>query len=300
VRVARTVASEPARNSVAASSLRIAYPWWNYSANGSKAIVFDVSNPAAPTLAARLDLRTDATGDWSEPFAAAGKLYVSSVAYEDFVTIGDKPTHADSTPSRRNRHFLKVVDLADPTKPVTAPDVNIPGKLIGISNVGARLYTIGCRYEADGTPAVARAIHASNFDGTAATFVDQIALPNYDDTYALDGDTVLLGLRANDPKPSRIEAWQLDTAGKFQLASENPTPNIGTLSVVRGLLVVGSHGARQLYDVTDAANFRDLGAFPNLTPYYWSTDLRKADGSPSRGLWEPLGNYGVNFILFPK
>ena len=300
-RVARNSGvAAPATGTVAASSLRIAYPWWNYSTDGPEAVVFDVSNPAAPTLAARLDLRTGSTGEWSEPFAAAGKLYVSSVAYEDFVTIGDKTTNADSTPSRRNRHFLKVVSFADPTKPVTAPDVNIPGKLLGISNAGARLYTVGCRYAADGTPAAERAIHASNFDGTAATFVDQIALTNYDDTYALDGDTVLIGLRANDPKPSRIAAWQLDTAGKFQLASENADPNIGPLSVVRGLLVVGSYGTRHLYDVTDAAHFRDLGVFPNLTPSYWYHDLRKADGSPTRGLWEPLGNYGVNFILFPK
>ncbi len=285
---------------IAPSSLRIAYPWWNYSTDGPEAVVFDVSNPTAPTLASKLELRTGTTGEWSEPFAAAGKLYVSSVAYEDFVTIGDKTTNADSTPSRRNRHFLKVVNLADPARPVTAPDVNIPGKLLGISNAGARLYTVGCRYEADGTPVANRAIHASNFDGTAATFVDQIALPNYDDTYALDGDTVLLGLRANDPKPSRIEAWQLDPSGKFQLASENPEPNIGTLSVIRGLLVVGTLGTRHFYDVTDAAHFRDLGIFPNFTPSYWSTDLRKADGSPTRGLWEPLGNYGVDFVHFSK
>jgi hypothetical protein len=281
-----------------AITANIVGPYWNAYRSDVKAVVFNVSVPTAPVLASHLNIGTGSNGDWSEPFAADGKLYLSSMVYEDFMTIGTQNGTATSTPSRRYRHFLKVVALADPAHPIIGSEVNIPGRLIGVSNGGARLYTFGCRYEVDGAPLVSRALHVSTFDGTAASFVDQLPLADYGDSYALDGDTVLLGVRGVVASPSRIQAWQLDGAGRFQLLSETATGDASSLYVIRGLLVGGGSGSRQLYDVTDAANVRDLGAFPQITQYWYGSDLRKADGSPSRGLWEPLGNYGVNFVEF--
>jgi hypothetical protein len=223
------------------------------------------------------------------------------MAYEDFVTIGEKTDVPITAPSRRYRHFLKVVDLANPAQPVIGADINIPGRLIGISNEGARLYTVGCRYEVDGNPTHARALHGSTFDGTVATFVDQLPLADYGAAYALDIDTVLLGVRGSDAQPNRIQAWQLDGSAKFQLRSETETNDVSTLAVLRGLLVAGGYsGSRQLYDVTDAVNVRALGAFPWSVNYWYGSDLGNADGSPSRGLWQPLGNYGVDFVEFPR
>jgi hypothetical protein len=284
---------------LSSSAAQSSAPWWGYSSAGVEAVVFDVSTPAAPVLAAKLNIRTGSTGEWSEAFAAPGKIYVSSVAYEDFVTIGEGDGTPVNAPSRRYRHFLKVVDLADPAHPVMGADINIPGRLIGVSNAGARLYTVGCRYEADGTPKHSRALHVSDFDGAAATFVDQLTLADYGAAYALDLDTVLVGVRASDGEPDRVEAWQLDGTAKFQRRSQTPVDDVSALGVVRGLLVVGSsYGARQLFDVTDAVHVRALGTFPAAPNYWYSNDLGKADGSPTRGLWQPLGNYGIGFVEF--
>lgn len=274
-------------------------PWWRYANAGDEALIFDVSTPTAPVLAAKLNIRTGSTGQWSDAFGASGKLYVSSVPYEDFVTIGELPATPVRGPSRRYRHFLRVVDLANPAQPTVGGEINIPGRLIGVSNAGARLYTAGCRYEADGTPVHRRALHVSDFDGTAAAFVDQLPLPDYGAAYALDFDTVLLGVRGTDRQPSQVEAWQLDGGGKFQRRSQTAVDDISALGVVRGLLLVGDASrTRQLFDVTDAANVRALGNFP-ATPYSWSSGgLHRADGTPTRGLWLPLGDYGVEFVEF--
>ena len=279
-------------------SARIWPGWGNVSA-GTEAIVFDVRTPGAPVLAAQLHIRVGSTGDWSAPFVADGKLYVSAMAYEDFVTIGEKPAVPANTPSRRFRHFLKVVDFTNPAQPVTGPDINIPGRLIGLSNAGARLYTVGCRYESDGAPLPTRALHVSTFEGVAATFVDQLPLADSGAAYALDLDTVLLGVRGAQGQPDRIAAWQLGADAKFQRRSETETADASWLGVVRGLMVAGGfNGPRQAYDVTDAVNVRPLGPLPERVDGWSAPDLGAADGTPTRGLWEPLGRYGVEFVEF--
>jgi hypothetical protein len=301
-----TVSTGASLGKVGAGSLQvagdIALPWWGNADAGLEALVFDVSTASAPVLAAKLNIRAGSTGDWSEPFAAGGKLYVSSMAYEDFVTIGETPATPVKAPSRRYRHFLKVVDLANPAQPAIGADVNIPGRLIGLSNAGSRLYTVGCRYAADATPEHARALHVSDFDGTAATFVDQVALPDYGASYALEGDTAFVGVPGADRQPNRFEAWQLDSAtAKFARRSETIVDDASTLAVLNGLLVASSyHGDRQLFDVTDAVNVRPLGRFPANANDWSGGGLRHADGSPTRGLWEPLRDYGVQFVEFPR
>ncbi len=286
---------------ISGGSLRIAAPsspWpWYGGGSGTEAVAFDVSVPSAPVVASKIEsIRNTRDGEWSAAFADGGKVYVSAVSYGD-------PSAAKSEGStpREFRHFLKVVDFADPIHPSVGADINIPGKLIGLLRGATLLYTAGPAYDAENKPKDGRAIHVSGFDGTAAHFGDQIALTNDYDPYALDGETVLIGSQPawseTTPPTGHLQAWQLGGDGKFQLAGEIAATTTYTLTALHGLLISGYGDGQHLYDVSDPTHIVDRGDFPTVG---WSGSLTHADGNAARGLWEPLGEFGVSFVEFGK
>jgi hypothetical protein len=285
----------------AAPTARMAVlPWWGNSDDSDEMLAFDVSVPTAPVLAAKLKVRTGATGDWSEPFAAGGKLYVSSMAYDDPPKTVRLPSGSAATPSRLHRHFLKTVDFRGPADPVVGLEVGIPGRLEGLSRDGSLLYTFGPSYAGGTEPTEARALHASGFDGDAAHFVDQLGVAD-GESFALDGDTLLITTRAGveESATHKLQAWLLSGSGEFRLTGEIQTPWVSLAGTLGGLLVAtaGDDGVQHLYDVSVPAGILDLGEFAAPS---WPdrSSLRKADGGAGRGLWYPSGSYGIDFIEF--
>ncbi|MDB6174461.1 MAG: hypothetical protein JWL59_3772 [Chthoniobacteraceae bacterium] len=277
------------------------YPYYQGDQGGTEAAVFDVSSPNTPVFASTFDLRTGATTDWSDPFVSDGKLYVSSMAYSNAEVVDPKLNSTDLTVTpRAGRQFMRVVGFDGPKKPLIGPEINIPGRLIGVPRLGTMLLTSGPLYTDTLKPSGDRAIHASKFDGAAAHFISQIPLPLSNGGYAVDGETTLVNLPGQTTpaaKPS-IQAWTIDGNGKFQLASTTETDSYGNLVTLHGLALLGWGPAQHLYDVTDPGKLIDLGFFTSAGSY--SATVENSDANPARGLWEASGDYGVSFIEFGK
>lgn len=285
-------ASAVAVTSLVANSFRMIPPWYRTS-EGHEMLVFDVQNAAAPQFVSKVDVRIGQTGDWSVPLALNGKLYLSSMAYDQPLALKEGEF------SRQFRHFMKSVDFADPAKPVVSDEVNIPGRLLAVTPGGTTLLTVGCGFTAEGKPVSKRVFHTSHFDGSVATLVDQLETPRAYDPYALDGATLLVGVQqGGDSQASRLQAWQIGSDEKFSLANEIPAPTFYSLTALRGLLVGIGSGLPYLFDVSIPANLRDLSAAD--TSELTSGELSHSDGGAGLGIWQPQGDSGVGVVRLPK
>jgi len=269
-------------------------PPWYRGNSGHELLIFDVSNPAAPTFTKTLDVRTGSTGDWSAPIALGGKLYLSYIAADDSDVVDLGSTFAIGQP-RKFRHFMKVVDFAEAANPAVGDEINIPGRLLNVTGGGATLLTVGCGYDADGNPTGTRVFHTSHFDGAAAQLVDQLQTPTAWDPFALDGATLLVGAwPSGDGESGQIQAWLIGADEKFSLASQISAPTFSGLSALHGLLVGNGNGLPHLFDVSDPANLVDLSSAD--TSELTSGDLTHADGGAGLGIWQPLGDSGVGVV----
>ena len=327
-------------------------PEWRYS-DGKQLFAFDVTAAEAPRHVSTFDLGKGEPWEVGQPFAAQGSIYMSH-RHLGIVRAGEEYVGNDVRFSRANgfsppkvddlfnRHFLDVIDYADPAAPVLSEDhPNLPGRLVGLSRHGMLLYTMGQGYDLlTGSPvAEATALHASAFDGTAAHLLDAIPLAAEGQPFVLDGETVFLlkpeparifkqgedklnywdGAWEDNPAKTTLATWTLTDLGKFAKLGEITLQHESNLSLFGRLAVAhggasrggiflrwgwncfGWHGgdSRTLHfvDAVDAANLRDLGTYtfegwiyPNLT---------FADGDDQRGLWVPLGEYGVEQVARP-
>jgi hypothetical protein len=173
--------------------------------------------------------------------------------------------------------------------------VNIPGSLIGLHRGGELLYTRG--YE--GSPfAYSNEEHlsASAYDGVAAHKVDSIALkPVWPRPVESANGVVYLGAPAADATAkSALEVWTVPASGKFELLKsvilDSPAQEIRDIN---NLLIVQNNDI-ELYDGRNPATLSPLGSGDASMCYGLLLD--GADGDPDRGVWLPVGWYGVLFI----
>jgi hypothetical protein len=279
--------------SSASAPVRLIAPWYR-TGTGREMVVFDVGDPESPRHAATLDVRIGRTGDWSKPLALDGKLYLSSMSYDEPSPDGSGRTVSGEAP-RTFRHFLRTVDFADPANPVVSGEVNIPGRLLAVTHGGTTLLTTGCGFDAIGDPAGFRAFHTSHFDGTAATLVDQLRMSSAPNPHAVDGGNLFTGSWATpDGRIPRLRAWRIADDRTLGLAGEVEASNFSRLATVNGLLVGFGDGLPQVFDFTDPANPRRLDGAD--TRGLTSPELGKADGRPGRGIWQPQGDSGVGVV----
>jgi hypothetical protein len=276
---------------VAATSIRMIAPWYRTS-TGHEMVVFDVRDTSTPKFTTTVDARIGQTGDWSAPVALEGKLYLSYMAYDDTVTPGE------GGKSRRYRHFLKSIDFTDTAKPTVSEEVNIPGRLLAVTHRGETLLTVGCGFDSKGDPTSNRVFHTSQFDGSAATLADQLLTSSAYDPYVLDGNTLLIGSWSyGESKAERIRAWQISDDNTFTLAGQVRSSAFSSLKALNGLLVGYGNGLPEIFDVSDAANPRNLEAD---TRELTNSDLTNADGGAGLGIWQAQGSSGVGVVRLPK
>ena len=283
---ARSLASSPLV--VSNDAARLIAPWYRTSI-GHEMVVFDVSDPAAPRYTTTVDVRIGNTGDWSAPIAHEGKLYLSSMAYDGVANPGD------GKPSRRYRHFMKIVDFADVDRPLVGEEVNLPGRLLSVSGDGNTLLTLGCAFDRRGLPASDRAFHTSRFDGTTVTLVDQLRTATAQDPYALDGETLFVAAASSkDGKPQSLVAWRIDDQQSFVRTGRVAASPFTSLETLNGLLVGFGAGLPCLFDVSDPSQLRllDQAVTRELSP----GDLGHADGGAGLGIWQAQGNSGVGVV----
>jgi hypothetical protein len=190
------------------------------------------------------------------------------------------------------RHYLDVVDYADPVHPTPRQPVNIPGQLAGISHGGALLYTLATRE--DGGNASARYLDASAYDDVSVWLVDSMRLPGDGSHPVLTAGTNIFVTRpATTNEAAQIEAWMLaENTGRFTLRISAPLPATAhSLFSFPKMLAVQTASDVSLLDVKTLGR---LGS--GVLPPCVGVEVRHAAGDAVRGLWLPLNDYGIQYI----
>jgi hypothetical protein len=295
--------------------------WWPpyWGGGGGQLIAFDVVHSEAPRFASAVNLASDNWWNFSKPFTADGKVYLSHQTSELIAkpledAASPDPAVVIITPpigSWITRSFLDVVDYSDADEPLVRKPVNVPGTLAGLSHEGAVLYTTGTHWTTNADTAWTEYLDASAYDGVSAHLIDSLPLPaTWPRPLLVSGANIFLGRAANsiygpvvpladaslgggeDALPA-LETWRLSAAGKLQRAgSVTLTTSVSTLANFGALLAVQqSDNSVTPFDASDGAALRRVGdSQPGGCLWF---DLTRADGALARGLWLPLGSYGV-------
>jgi hypothetical protein len=293
-------------------------PFWGGS--GGQLLAFDVSNPAAPQFASEISLGTNNWWSFSPAFTAEGSVYLSHQTSE-FLAGLESPW---KTPAQTNividgqngarltnvvlagtwvqRDYLDVIDYADAKAPTVRSPVNIPGRLQGVAYDGALLYTIGPHWTTNWSSYWNEFLDASAYDGVTAHLVDSLPLTNAWPRPVLVVETnVFIGHSGynngtTNVGPHSLESWSLSSAGRFtQLGSVALTLPATTLADFPGLLAAqDTDSTVLLFDSANPAALHPVGQSKRSGCLWF--DLKQADGDSRRGLWLPLGAYGVATI----
>ena len=281
------------------------WPWWGGGAGHFIAV--DLSG-AAPSFASELKL-TSTNGWWnfSDSFTSNGLLYTSHQASEFDPTFDPPPyvytcrwegtnsfncTNDPPPGTWVTRYYLDVIDYSDPREPLVRKPVNIPGSLIGLHRNGEVLYTQGADfrnywYSNDET------IAASSYDGVNAHLIATLVLnQSWPRPVLSDSGYVYIGAPpGTNNTNATLQVWTLSSAGKFEQAStETLSAAAQQIEKVNDLVVVHSDQV-ELYDARNPADLSLAGAGRAASCY--GVLLDGADGEATRGLWLPVGWYGV-------
>jgi hypothetical protein len=274
--------------------------WGN---NGGRLIAFDLGNVVTPKFLSDVNLATNNWWDFSAAFALNGLLYLSHQTVEPYppVVRGDKDTNSPPVDYWAQRLYLDVVDYADAANPTVRKPVNIPGSLKGVARAGELLFTAGLHWTNttngyDGT----EYLDASAYDGVDAHLIDSVKLGSVWPHPALAlAENVFIGHPAETGTAKNLlEAWTLSTEGKFTRLSQTELSSAAqSLSSFGNLLVVQNGNQVSLFNVASpsAPAFLVSGGPSGCLGF----DLNQADGALDRGLWLPLGVYGISAVPIP-
>jgi len=280
--------------------------WWNFSQSfATEGLVY-------------LSHQTSTFIPWVAPTSSTP---LSSGATDPTVTNVTTVTNFVSTGTWVSRSYLDVVDYADARDPMVRQPVNIPGMLNGISHQGSVLYTIGTHWTTNQALAWTEYLDASAYDGVAAHLIDSLVLPNAWPHPVLVVETnvfigrsgytngvVIIGplypgvgvaslvnssTTSSDDAIHSLDTWYLAASGKFTQSGRVPLKMpASSLADFGALLAVqATDNSLLLFDASDGSALREVGQ-SHSTGCVWF-DLTHADGALGRGLWVPLGAYGV-------
>lgn len=299
---------------------RIGRPWpiWGGSSGGNL-IAFDVGDGASPKFASAVSLGTNSWWNFSQAYAHDGKVYLSHQSSR-YIPIKQDEAAAAAAPGAAlvadvvidpiviyppvgkwiTRWYLDVVDYASATEPLVRRPVNIPGSLVGLSHDGEVLYTRGVHWTSTGTSDWQEYLDASAYDGVKAHRIDSLPAPSTASRALLvSGTNVFLSRFGTLPggtggaSDAALDTWYLSQEGKFtRSATTKVRTSVNAIAEFDGLLAVQfSDNALTLFDATNGAELRQVGERAAGSCMWY--DLTKADGALGRGLWLPLGAYGV-------
>ncbi len=268
--------------------------FWGWSAD-SYLLAFDVGSAASPVFLGQTKV---APGAWNQgPSFVGGNLIFGSHSGSWQVPANtwlwaNKLTNWISAGWVQG-WSLDVIDFTNPATPVVRDPVSIPSQLVGISNAtadGAVLYTEGAHSQ--NTAIYQQFLDASAYDGVSASLIDSVTLPDWSAPVVVSGSTVFIGHSTTD-STGTLDSWSLGSTGKFiQLGTASLAQAPTQLCPVGNLLVAQAGTLTQLFDVSSPARLTLLDTADAL--YNLSLDL--SDGDPLRGVWIPLGDYGVQFL----
>jgi hypothetical protein len=294
---------------------RIAYyPIWRGS--DSQLLAYDVADSTAPKFVSEVNLRgTNSWWNFSSALAANGLVYLSHQAseymkdltpppYQTYRSDGSKTVITTNYPPPGTwvqRYYLDVVNFNDPKSPVVRKPAALAGSLIGVSHQGALLYTQGSRYgDLTNWTSWAEWIDASAYDGLEPRVVHSLPLPQGGShPVAVQDANLYLGRPADSTNSkASLEVWTLPDSGKFtRLATTSLDFPAYNLKVFGDTLAAQLNSEVQWFGIANPQALPLLGrGGPDSCIGY---NLNFADGAAARGLWIPLGAYGV-ITIEPK
>ncbi len=272
-------------------------------------ITVDSTEAARPSVISllKLDRQVPDGVYWSGSsgsYLADGKIYLShqttlsKAPYTTVIVVTNKLGQLEKQQVEQPgvfeiRHFLDVVDFADPAVPVLRQPVPLPGALAGISHGGQMLYTRGPK-PGDATDPI-QYLQACAYDGTAASLVGSMPLPNAWPSVQWVGaeGTVWIGRPSSASNtPSYLETWSLGTTGKFEFqGSMSLAEPVSDLRLNSGLLLATSNSQALVLDPAQSVTAKPvLVASKPCSIWYSAVD---AAVSRTDGLWLPRGNLGL-------
>lgn len=148
------------------------YRYWSHF----RLHVVDLSDPAAPSLGAAIDLGRETE--------AVSVLPLDSVLYTSYQV----PETVDDDERPYVRMFFRALDLSTPSTPLMGPAVNVPGELVAVA--GDQVFTRDWRW---GERLVESALHRLTvFEGLAVLEASRAFPGEAVDTVLLDGEGHLL------------------------------------------------------------------------------------------------------------
>ncbi len=296
--------------------------WWPHGfGGGGRLLAFDVADPAAPQFASEVTLSRTNHQWWSfsPAFATNGLVYISHRQSEFIIGLesqwqtrgeptvttdpatGESKTNSGPIGTWVVRDYLDVVDYRDAFHPMVRDPVNIPGRLTGLSRGGSLLYTIGSQWRPTNWY-WKESLTASAYDGVEAHLVDTLELPEvWPHPVHIVDTSVFLGRPGynysnTNVAPHLLETWTLSNEGEFtQLGEVTLDAPVYLFADFPGMFAAqDNHRTVILFDLTTPAALEPIGA-SNLSGCVWPT-LEGADGNAARGLWLPLGAYGVSKV----
>jgi hypothetical protein len=273
----------------AVASPGIADLWWWGGDSQGRLFAFDVTTASSPAFLSEEKFAPDA---WSigGAFTADGAIYAS---HAGAVSLDGTDT-ADQ--GWAQGWFLDVIDFTEPAAPVVRDPVSIPTTLIGISNattLNATLFTIGWHVQNQSTSS--QFLDASAYDGAAATLIDSVTLTGWSNSAIVDGSNVFIG-KSTDNSGGAIDTWMLSSNNKLALLGSVTLDNAPwSLRALGDLLATQIGGQVVLFDKSDTTSLQQIGVSDGDSCFY-GLNLDGADGDMVRGLWVPLGDYGVQPI----
>jgi hypothetical protein len=253
---------------------------------------------------------TNGWWNFGDAFVLDGKLYTSHEANEFDPTIDPPPYQSQcyNTNTMKwedctidpppgiwvQRYYLDVIDYNDPTDPLVRQAANLPGNLIGLARNGELLYTRGYNITPfDNNGSNDETISACSYDGVAAHLITSMGLgQNWPRTTIGNGDYIYLGVAPTTNAPdATLQVWTLGDSGKFEMVNSQTLDSPAQqFALINGILAVQTNGIL-LMDARTPSTPTPIGAGRSTACY--GVLLNAADGDVMRGLWVPVGWYGV-------
>jgi hypothetical protein len=279
--------------------------WW-----GGAAGHFIAVDPTTLTFTSELVLsKTNGWWNFGGAFTVDGKIYTSHQASEFDETIDPPPYQSSCWDEKTQtwhdctidpppgywvqRYYLDVIDYSDPTDPLVRKPANLPGTVIGVARNGELLYTRGYNIKPFDTNGADETLAASSYDGVQAHLITSMGFgQNWPRPAVGNGPYIYLGVAPVKPEdPANLEVWTLNDAGKFELVnSQTLSSPAQQFSLLGDILAVQTNDIL-LMDARTPAAPKVIGSGRANTCY--GVLLDSSDGDVNRGLWVPVGWYGV-------
>jgi hypothetical protein len=189
--------------------------------------------------------------------------------------------------------FLDVIDFTNPAAPVVRAPVSIPATLIGVNNAtrqSATLFTLGWHVWDEKNSG--QSLDASAYNGVSVALLDTVPLVAWSSPAVADGATIFIGKATGDSRGA-IETWMLSGDSRLTFLGSTAVASAPwNLRAFGALLAAQTDGQVLLFDKSDSVSLRQIGSSESDWAFF-GLNLNTAAGEVTRGLWIPLGEYGI-------